>query len=269
MKEDPIKNLCGSFNNHYRKPFIYFYKILHMKSEHISILQKLGLTAIEAKTYLTLSGIGKALAGEIAERAHIHRRNTYDALEKLLQKGLVSYTITNNKKYWNAVHPEKIVALIRENENLLSSIMTELTSNYETKKTKQRVEVFEGLGGMKTFFDDMANTKQDIIMLFATGKAYSKIPNYMKIWEKKINNDHVKVRVLINHGINKGLYKNYKYGEIRTLPKDFITPTQIFIYGNKSAIAIWSEEPLSILITSNEITEGFLKYSDFLWKICK
>src|SRR3989338_1275628 len=111
-----------------------------MNPEHIEILQTLGLTVIETKTYLTLLEIGKSLAGTIAERAHLHRRNVYDALEKLLQKGLVSYTISNNKKYWNAVHPEKTLNLMKENENLISSALPYLISQFNSSKLKQTVE---------------------------------------------------------------------------------------------------------------------------------
>lgn len=238
-----------------------------MKADHVEILQNIGLTLTESKVYLTLIEIGKSLAGAIAERAHIHRRNTYDALEKLLQIGMVSYTILNNRKYWNAVHPEKIKSLMKEKEDLISSILPELTSNYSSLKLKQKVEVFEGLGGMKTFFNDMIKEKEEIIMLFATGKAYPTLPYYMKSWDSRLNKNKTKVKVLLNANGDKEPYKNYKYGEIKILPKNFSTPTQIFIYGSKSAVAIWSEEPIAILIKGTKITNGFRKYFDFLWKI--
>lgn len=240
-----------------------------MKPEHVKILQTLGLTATETKVYLALLEIGKALAGTIADKAQTHRRNTYDALEQLLQYGLVSYTISNNKRYWNATHPNKIISLIKEKENLLSSIIPELISKYNSVKLKQRVEVFEGLGGMKTFFDYMANSKKEIIMMFATGKAYARMPYYMVNWDRRINNTKSKIKVLLNYNALKEPYKNYKYGELKILPKNFITPTQIFIYGDKSAIAIWAEEPVATLISNKEITDGFRKYFEFLWKLGK
>ncbi|MBI1935127.1 hypothetical protein HYS31_01695 [Candidatus Woesearchaeota archaeon] len=236
-----------------------------MKPEHIKILQTLGLTATETKIYLALLEIGKALAGAIAEKAQIHRRNTYDALEQLLQYGLVSYTISNNKKYWAATHPNKIMLIIKERQNLLSSILSELTLKYNSVKLKQRVEVFEGLGGMKTFFDDMANSKKEIIMMFATAKAYARMPYYMANWDRRINKAKINIKVLLNYNAPKEHYKNYKYGNVKILPKTFVTPTQIFIYGNKSAVAIWAEEPIATLISNKEITDGFRKYFIFLW----
>lgn len=240
-----------------------------MDIEYVKILQTLGLKGTESKVYLSLLETGKSLAGTVADRAHLHRRNTYDALEQLLQKGMVSYIISNNKKYWTAVNPEKILTLLKENENLISSILPNLISIFNSTKPKQTVEIYEGLGGMKTFFDNMVNSKQEIIMLFATGKAYKKLPAYMEQWDKKINLSKIKIKVLLNSDAYKSPYKNYKYGEIKILPKDFSTPTQIFIYGNKSAVAIWSNEPIAILISSKDITEGFRKYFEFLWKIAK
>lgn len=240
-----------------------------MKAEHIEILQDLGLTGTEARVYLTLLEIGKSLAGAIADRSHLHRRNTYDALEQLLQRGIVSYTISSSRKYWNAVHPDKLMSLAKEKENLIASVIPELASKFSASKLKQVVEVFEGLGGMKTFFDDMAKARQEIIMLFATGKAYERLPFYMKSWDKKINDTKIRIKVLLNSDGDKKPYKNYRYGEVKLLPKNFSTPTQIFIYGNKSAVAIWSEEPIAILITSSEITSGFREYFRFLWMLGK
>ncbi len=233
--------------------------------QHIEILKTLGFTYTETKTYLTLLEIGKSLAGAISDRSHLHRRNVYDALMQLVQKGLVTYTISNNKKYWNAVNPEKMLSLLKENENLFSSALPELMMKFNASKQKQTVEVFEGLGGMKSFFDDMAEARQDIFMLFATGKAYSRLPFYMRDWQAKINQANIKVSILLNSDAEKKPYQNYQNGEMKILTKDFSTPTQLFIYGEKSAVAIWSEEPIAILITSSEITNGFRKYFDLLW----
>lgn len=240
-----------------------------MKTEHIEVLQKVGLKGTEAKAYLTLLEIGKSLAGAVADRAKLHRRNTYDALEQLLQKGLVSYVISNNKKYWTAIHPDRIQSLIKENENLAASILPELTSKFSSTKLKQTVEVLEGLGGMKTFYNDTKKEKKEIIILFSTGNAFRRLTIFMRSYYKQINKSKIRVKVLLNPGIDKSLYKYYKYCEVRVLPKHFSTPTQLFIYGNKSAIAFWSENPICILITSEEITSGFRKYFDFFWKIGK
>ena len=240
-----------------------------MKPEHVEILKTLNLTTIESKVYLTLLEIGKSLAGTIAERANIHRRNVYDALESLLEKGLVNYIIANNRKYWNCATPERIKIMLDEKKASVVDIMPELLVKFNTLKPKQRIEVFEGIGGMKTFYDDILKSKKEIMILFATGNAYLRMPNYMKKWDSILKTEKIRQKILLNHNAPKDPYTNVKYAEIRILPRNFTSPTQIFIYGNKSAVAIWSEEPVAILISNEEITNGFKNYFQFLWEINK
>jgi sugar-specific transcriptional regulator TrmB len=58
-------------------------------------LGKIGFTPNETKVYLALIDLGTALAGNVAKKAALHRRQTYDALHRLIAKGLVSYTSKN------------------------------------------------------------------------------------------------------------------------------------------------------------------------------
>jgi len=240
-----------------------------MKSEHIEILQSLELTATESKAYLTLLETGKCLAGTIADRSHIHRRNVYDALESLLQKGLVTYIISNNRKYWSCISPERINSILEEKKSAILNILPDLLNKFNANKSKQIVEVFEGLGGMKTFYDGILNSKKDLIILFATGKAYVMMNYYMKKWDDIMKKEKIRQKILLNYDAIPESYKNTKGAEFRILPKEFSSPTQIFIYGDKSAVAIWAEEPVATLISNREITGGFRKYFKFLWKLGK
>lgn len=51
-------------------------------------LEKIGLTTNEIKVYLALIDLGTTLAGNIAKKAKLHRRQTYDALHRLIGKVL-------------------------------------------------------------------------------------------------------------------------------------------------------------------------------------
>ena len=225
----------------------------------------------EAKIYLALLETGQSLAGTIAEKAKVHRRNVYDALERLIEKGLVSHVIKSNHKYYEAVNPKKIISMLREKLNIASQTLPELLQKYKTSKSKQEVQVLQGIGGMKSFYDDMLKERKDISILSATGKAYTKLSYFIHSWNKKISKLSINMKVLWNYdAINKeGFIKELKKTESKILPRNFSTPTQIFIYGEKSAILIWSEEPLCVLIKSKEIATGFKKYFDFMWKLSK
>ena len=240
-----------------------------MNPKHVEIIHSLGLTVTESKVYLTLLETGKSLAGAVSDRSHVHRRNVYDALESLLQIGMITYVISNNRKYWSCISPERINSIIEEKKATILEILPELLSKFATKKSKQAVEVFEGLGGMKTFYEDILNSEKELIILFATGKAYVMMAYYMKKWDNIMKNEKIRQKILLNFDAILESYKNTKGAEFRILPKEFSSPTQIFIYGDKSAVAIWAEEPVATLISNREITDGFRKYFKFLWKLGK
>lgn len=52
-------------------------------------LQQLGLAKNEARIYQTLLQRGEMAVGEIANKSGVHRRNVYDSLNRLVEKGLV------------------------------------------------------------------------------------------------------------------------------------------------------------------------------------
>ena len=76
-------------------------------------LERLGLNRNEAKIYLALLDLGEAQAGQISKKAQINRTTTYDSVERLIQRGLVTYVIKANKKVFQPVHPTKILEKIK------------------------------------------------------------------------------------------------------------------------------------------------------------
>ncbi|MBD3360848.1 hypothetical protein GF366_03535, partial [Candidatus Peregrinibacteria bacterium] len=62
-----------------------------MENELLKILKNLGLSEKEAMVYFSTIKIGTAPVSKIAQAAKINRVTTYDILEKLKQKGLVSH----------------------------------------------------------------------------------------------------------------------------------------------------------------------------------
>jgi len=241
-----------------------------MNQKIIEGLTQAGLTKTETKVYLTLLELGESLAGTIANNANLYRKNVYDALNNLHKKGLVSFVIKSNRKHWKVIDPRKITSIMNEKLELVNSIIPELSKKFKTKIETKEVIYFEGLLGMKSFYDDMYKENKNIYLIGATGKAYTELKFFIPSWIKKMNKLNNNITVLWNHdSVNRKEFIKELKSKNRILPKNFSTPTQIFIYGEKSAIVIWSEEPLSILIKSKEITKGFKKYFDFMWDLSK
>jgi len=241
------------------------------------VLQELGLTINESKVYSALLEIGQSPAGAVADKSKVHRRNAYDALNRLIEKGLVTHIIKLNKKYYEAVGPEKIVDLLKEKLNIANNLLPELLSRYKKSMSKRRIEVLEGIGGMKTFFrklvaesENIPKRERGVLLIGMTGKALTTLKYFMPQYFRQLNKNGVFVKSLANRSmVSENDFKEIKHLEFKYLPRNFNTLTQIFLFGEKSGILIWSEEPVAILITDKGITDGFKSYFNFIWKLVK
>ena len=62
------------------------------------ILEEIGLANSEIKVYRALLRTGSVRVGELMKEVTLHRSRVYDAINRLIEKGLVSYFIRNNIK---------------------------------------------------------------------------------------------------------------------------------------------------------------------------
>ena len=65
----------------------------------IKLLEEIGLANSEIKVYTTLLKTGEIKVGELIKELSLHRSRIYEAINRLTDKGLVSYVIKNNIKY--------------------------------------------------------------------------------------------------------------------------------------------------------------------------
>lgn len=235
-----------------------------------AFLKEIGLTSTESKVYLTLLDLGESLAGAIASKANIYRKNVYDALENLLQKGLVTYVIKRGKKHWKCISPKRIKTILEEKVSQFNNVLPNLMLKFKEKKEKQSVEVFEGIGGLRSFYEFVTNLGKDYYVIGATGQVFDELKYNLPKHIRTAFSKNMNIYLVCNHDIkNLDKIKKIKNIKSKILPKSFKSPTQILFFGNYSAIQLWSSEPIAILIKSKEITNGFRKYFEFLWGLAK
>src|SRR3989344_5817490 len=89
-------------------------------------LHKIGLSDGETKVYLALLKLGSVPVSKLKEETHLHRTTIYDFVEKLLNKGLVTYVVKTGVKYYNAVNPEKLLEYVKEKEETVLDVLPHL-----------------------------------------------------------------------------------------------------------------------------------------------
>lgn len=244
--------------------------------EHIAVLRELGLTEKEAECYLALLKLGFATSGELMKLLRYYSKTVYQILDKLLGKGLVSYVIKANIKYFQAVDPHEFLDILNEQEDQLKikvkkieQIIPQLISLRALTKEHQEANMYVGSKGMKSVFDDALKETSEILVFGGGGKTEEFLGDYIKFWHKKRAEKKIKLRILWNENLRERKDKILEYNllDIKFLPKEFDNPAPAMIYDNKVAITVWAESPLAILIRSKEVSRTYLAYFELLWKI--
>lgn len=243
-------------------------------------LEKLGLTKNESDVYLALLEIGLTSAKAVIEKTKLHRQIVYDSLNKLIEKGLASYVIQSNRKYFKAANPEQFLDYfsqekekIKQQEEEFKKILPRLKE--KKQKEEQEATIFRGNKGIKSLLDDMLNQKNEILTIGASeieAEAFKyhlqfNLPKFHKIREK----NKIYYKILLSEDLKqraKELNK-LKHTKARALPKEFTSNSSTNIYGDKVSIIIWGSQPFGILIKSREIAEAQRKHFELLWKIAK
>lgn len=237
------------------------------------ILEQLGLSSNEIKTYLALIDIGKATASEISSRAQINRSNCYEALEKLINKGLIGKIKDEKKTIFESLSSKKLSEIYLENKSEIDILSEELEQRRGISKEKKSAMIIEGYRGIKSIFEDILeslNPNQEYLVFGATDVP-ELFENYINHWTKRRIQKKIRLRIIYNEDAKSfiGKTKKLPLTEIRVLPKSYSTPAAVNIYGNKTANIVWTDKPLAFLVENEDYTKSFRNYFELLWKIAK
>lgn len=226
-------------------------------------LEELGFSEGEAEIYLALLKHGKTNVMQIAKITGRHRTHIYDTIEKLKEKGLVSETIIDNKKFLIASSPENILNYIKEKEETAKNLVKDL-KNLEVKEKEIKVETFKGLAGLKAVFRDILKEREDYVGYGEGGRFQKLLPEFFEQFQGQSNALKIHLKLLLKEGVKIPPRKDL---EIKHL--NYVSPSTTFIYGYKVLIIIWEPFPTAIRITEKQTADSYRSYFNLLWKIAR
>ncbi|MFA5021783.1 MAG: helix-turn-helix domain-containing protein [Patescibacteria group bacterium] len=201
----------------------------------IKVLQELGLSPNEAKIYEALLDLKEAGVGQISSKAEIHRRNVYDAINRLIDKGLIFPIVSKNENLYSPVDPDKLLELIKEKEINLNQSLPELRKRYESREHTQEAYIYRGLEGFKNYLRDILRTGQDVYMIGAKlGWFDPRLKTFLDQFlkeakRKKITFYHVYDEIVKEKGQDAVKILG---GEYRFIPSQYSTESAIDIFGD-------------------------------------
>ncbi|MFH1455445.1 MAG: helix-turn-helix domain-containing protein [archaeon] len=243
-------------------------------------LEEIGLTKGESKVYEALLVLGPSTVGPIVKKSGVAYSNIYEILNRLLDKGLVSFILKEKTKYFQAEDINRVNDYLIHQESLLTKrkkTFNELQPKLEKlkglSKKDEEAEVFIGEKGLMTAYEKLlkGSDKNDHGFFFYVHdeKYYERAEKfYVKSWHlvRKYKN---KWKGISHREFKKTkLVKKYpKFIEQRYVP--FPVPGNIDFINDKVLITTWQEKPVGILIHSKEIAESYKTYFKAVWKMAK
>lgn len=243
-----------------------------------TILKEIGMTDNEIKVYLAMLEENENLASAIAEKTKINRSLMYAILGNLIEKGMVSYVIKENRKYFRATDPEKILNVLKEKEGLIKKqeeaikkIIPDLRKLRLPKKEEVKVEIYRGKEGNKTLLDDLLRLGEDYLCLGYSGLSLGIVPYYFIHWHKKRVKMGIKRKIITKEQMRGKKQMLFGLTRAKYVPDEYNIPISTMIYGNKVWIMLpaGKNDQVSILIRSKNIANSYRNYFNLLWKIAK
>ncbi len=244
------------------------------------ILRKIGLTEYETKVYISLLDLNKATSGEILRNANINTGKIYDILSSLKNKGFISEIIESGVKKFFPTNPKQIFDFLEEKkqnileqEKSLEDIMPKFLEKINITKETPKIEVFYGFKGLRAAHQkelDRYSPKETLRVLGIMQRE-----NYPKsLYNFFINNLYpkrkeakIKIKKILDEEAKKNRKDHESQAKIKYFP--YVSPVSVVTIKNLTIIDIVAENPITIVIESDEVAKSFIQQFELLWKMSK
>ena len=247
-----------------------------MVSKEYYELLKVGLTDGESKVYLALSELGSSTVGPIVKKSRVAYSNIYDILNRLIEKGLVSFVIKSKTKYFQAATSKNLLIYLENKEKELLQQKNELKKilpnleKIQGSHLSQEAEIFLGLKGLTAAYEKMlrSRTKKDEVLYFYIHEEDYAEKSDLFYHSIQHLSKKVKMRGLANKEYKKSWFaKKSKFLNVKYV--NFPIPGTIDISEDFVLIISWKPEIVGILIKSESIAKNLKDYFNEVWKIAK
>ncbi|MFQ5620793.1 MAG: TrmB family transcriptional regulator, partial [Candidatus Nanoarchaeia archaeon] len=215
-------------------------------------LRELGLSKGQISVYSAVLELGTSSLNRIQEKTGIERRNIYDILNKLIERGLISYTVESGKRTYQCTHPNKILEEIGKKEEALAELKSkvpDIKDLFDVSRVDIRAEVYRGNESMKALLNEVLEYDTSYWIGGNAGVESTNLKNWFGHWmDKRVEAKHV-MNDLVDcgtflEGLKPGDVKKHKKSLYKycALPKDLRSPMVVIIFGNKVAQVLWAKQ---------------------------
>lgn len=240
-----------------------------------NVFEELGLAKNEARIYETLIKEGELGVGSIATKSGVHRRNAYDSLNRLIERGLVFQIVTSTEHRYRATDPKKLLELLKEKEQKVTNILPALEALYAKTPHMDDTFVYRGIEGWKNYMRDIMRIGEDVYALGVKGAWQDEQLAYLRAQAvREMKEKEITMYLLFDPHV-RGMHERYKqqgFGvQYRYLPNGMETKGSVDIYGDHIALISGAEEgkvsaDSSFTIVINpQLADAFRTWFRLIW----
>ena len=241
------------------------------------LLREIGLSPNEARVYEALLQTGESSVQEISNKSKVHRRNVYDSLSKLMEKGLASEVFIKGEKHFKATNPRKLLELLKEKEERVNKVLPEMQLKYESVEEKEEAYLYRGIEGFKNYLQDILKTRETVYFIGA--KAFwldERLQHFLPRFQRERKRLGIKFMHLFDYEVKKQKSEILKLvGQpYKFLPKKYSSSTTIDIFGDNVVTFVGVkpgelyETPIQFVMKSRKLADGYRKFFQFMWDHC-
>jgi len=229
-----------------------------------------GLDEREAKIYLALLRSKESNVTDLARKTSVNRSMLYEILDNMGKRGLVTYILKDQKRYYKPINPKKILEKLKEKQKVLETIMPKLLALSTQDNTAPIIEILDGKEGIKTILENILESNAEWCAI-APGKSVTVLGSKADSFEKEREAKGIPLRIIFantsyGHG-SANRFKRMKNTKVKMLLESYDMPASTWVFGKIVAFAFWyKEHPFAIRITSKEFADGYYHYFNSVWK---
>ena len=238
-------------------------------------LQSLGLAKNEALLYETLVQNGELSVSSLSVKSGIHRRNVYDTVARLVDKGLIFEVIGENENIYCAVDPSKLREMLAEKEALLDKQLPDLEKLYAENPPASAVYMLRGKEGWKQIMRDILRLEADVHTIAANGGWNERnLGSFFNQFKKQAEVLGINFYILYDASSKEQDIKQLDPIR-RYLPKQYDTASSIDIFADRVVImrnikdGATSEDDVAVMIINQTVADSYRKWWQFMWDHCK
>jgi len=243
------------------------------------LLKEIGLTDGETKVYIALFKIGSSSTGNIVKESKVHSSKVYPILDRLIEKGLVSFIKEGKKTIYSANPPTTIMSYldkrqdkIQEQKKQAQSLVKELELLSTINRAKTEATVFKGAKGLKEAYTLATKNlkKGEKVYSMYLPPLENRLRTFFRNFVLKLLNEYkVEQYMLFNEPSPESEFlSQFKDLKIRIgVPQEYESPAEVCVYGDNTVISTTgSNEHITLLIKNKEISDSFRNQFMAFWK---